>query len=103
VKTVEELNIPELTSEQIEKLCLTAEETARKHILSKVPSKKVEVLNIGAEVEGIKPVKLTIDVDVALSSTMENHDLQKLVDDAVRNAFKSAEKYLRELKCQSQK
>jgi hypothetical protein len=99
VKLVEELDMPELTSEQTEKLCSTAEEAARKHILSKIFSKKIETLNVCAEVDGSKPVKLTVDVDVVLSPKAENVDVQKLVDEAVSEAFKSAEKYLGELKC----
>ena len=96
---MEELDIPELSSEQTEKLCSTAEEAARKHVLSKISGKKIETLNVCAEVDGSRPVKLTVDVDVALSSQTENVDVQKLADEAVGEAFKSAERYLRELKC----
>jgi hypothetical protein len=100
---VEDLDLPELTDEQIEQLCSIAEEAARKHVLSKVPSKRVETLNVSAEVEGTKPMQLTVDVDVALSSSLKSFDVQKLSDDAVREAFASAEKYLRKLACHSQK
>jgi hypothetical protein len=100
---MEALGIPELTSEQIEQLCLIAEKAARKHVLSKVPSKKIETLDISAEAEGTKPVALRVDVTVALSPSMKSFNLQKLVDEAVREAFSSAEKHLRELACHSQK
>lgn len=100
---MEDLDLPELTDEQIEQLCSIAEEAARKHVLSKVPSKRVETLNVSAEVEGTKPMQLTVDVDVALSSSLKSFDVQKLSDDAVREAFASAEKYLRKLACHSQK
>jgi len=92
---VEELGKQELTSEQIEALCLAAENVARNHILSKVPSKMVEKLSISIEAEGEKPVTLTVDIDVALSTQMKNFDAQKLVDEAVKEAFKSVENYLR--------
>jgi len=36
VELVVELGIPELTNEQIEEACATAEDAARKHVLSKV-------------------------------------------------------------------
>ncbi|MEM3536610.1 MAG: DUF3194 domain-containing protein [Candidatus Bathyarchaeia archaeon] len=100
---MEELGIPELTSEQIEELCAVAEEAARKYVLSKVTSKRVETLNISVEAEGSKPVNLTVDIDITLSPLMKNFDVQKLVDEAVKEAFAAAEKYLRELKCHLKK
>ena len=98
---MEELGIPELTSKQIEELCSVAEEAARKHVLSKISSKKIETLNICAEAEGTRPVCLNVDVEIVLSRTMRDYDVKKLVDDTVRQAFTSAEKYLRKLKCHS--
>jgi len=103
VKIVEEVGIPKLTTEQVEELCSIAEYSARKYILSKVPQKKIEKLDISAEASGTKPVTLTVDVDVALSPSLENLDAQRLVDEAVKEAFASAEKYLRKLKCHSPK
>jgi len=101
VELVEELGLPELTTEQIEELCSITEEAAREYVLSKVPSKRIETLNISVEVEGTKPVTLTVEIDVALSPLMKDFDVQKLVDEAVNEAFTSAKKYLRELKCHS--
>jgi len=103
VELVEELGLPELTSEQIEELCSIAEEAAREYVLSKVPSKRIETLNISVEAEGTKPVMLTVEIDIALSPLMKDFDAQKLVDEAVAEAFTYAKKYLRELKCHSKK
>jgi len=100
---VEELGLPELTTEQIEELCSITEEAAREYVLSKVPSKRIETLNISVEAEGTKPVTLTVEIDIALSPLMKDFDVQKLVDEAVNEAFTSAKKYLRELKCHSKK
>ena len=100
---MEALGIPELTSEQIEELCLIAEKAAREHVLSKVPSKKIETLDISAEAEGTRPVALRVDAAVTLSPSMKNFNAQKLVDEAVGEAFSSAEKHLRLLACHSQK
>ena len=100
---MEELGLPELTSEQIEELCSIAEEAAREYVLSKVPSKRIETLNISVEAEGTKPVMLTVEIDIALSPLMKDFDVQKLVDEAVAEAFISGKKYLRELKCHSKK
>lgn len=99
---MEEIGL-ELTSEQIENLCSVAEEAARKLVLSKVSQKRIEALNISVETEGTKPVKITVDVEVLLSPLMKNFDVKKLVDEAVKEAFSSIEKYLRELKFQSKK
>lgn len=106
MKLVEELGISELTSEQIEELCSIAEKAAREYVLSKVPQKRIEALNVTVETEGTKPVTLAVEVDVSLSPLMKNFNVQKLVDEAVKEAFASAEKYLkdlRELACHSKK
>ena len=93
-----ELGIPELTDEQIEEACATAENAARKHILSKVTQKLLEKLDISAEAEGAKPVNLTVEIDLMLSSEAEGVNEKELVDDAVKAAFAAVEKYLRRLK-----
>lgn len=92
-----ELGIPELTSEQIEELCSTAEDAARKHILSKVSIKQVDTLNISVEAEGAKPVTLTVEVDLELSPEAQGVDQKKLADEAVKKAFLAIETYLRKL------
>jgi post-segregation antitoxin (ccd killing protein) len=95
---VEELGIPDLTTEQIETLCSTAEDAARKHVLSKVPSKMVETLNISVEADGTKPVNLTVEIDLALSPKMKDFDVDALAKEAVKEALKASENYLRKLK-----
>lgn len=100
---MEDLGIPELTSDQIEELCTIAEEAARKYIHSKIQKKNVEALTVCAEVEGTKPVNLNVDVDISLSPSMESFNVQKLANEAVREAFKAVEKYLRGLACHTQK
>jgi hypothetical protein len=97
VKHVEELGIPELTSEQIEALCSTAEDAARKHVLSKVPAKMVERLSISVEADGAKPMNLTVEIDMALSPQMKDFDSEKLANEAVKEALKASENYLRKL------
>jgi len=99
---VEEIGLPELTPEQLETLCRIAEETARKQILSRVPAKRAETLNITAETTAEKPLTLSIEVELTLSPLMRDFDAQALADEAVKQAFTKAEKYLRELKCHSQ-
>jgi hypothetical protein len=94
---VEELGIPDLTTEQIEMLSATAENAARKHILSKVPSKMVEKLNISVEADGTKPVKITVEIDLQLSPKMKTFDADTLVNEALKEAHRASENYLRKL------
>jgi hypothetical protein len=98
-ENVKGLGLPDLTSKQVEQVCSTAEEAARKHVLKRVPSKKIETLNISAEADGTNPLRLAVDVDIQLSTRSEGFNLQRLADEAVKEAFASAEKYLRELAC----
>lgn len=98
-----EIVLPELTSEQIEELCLEVENAARAYVLSKVPPKRIEALNVSVETEDTKPLTLTVEVEILLSPLMKKFDVQKLVNEAVREAFTSAERYLRKLMCHSQK
>lgn len=100
---MEDLGIPELANEQLEELCTLAEEAARKHVLSKVPSKRIETLDISVEVEGITPLNLTINVDMQLSPLMKDFDVQKLANEAIQEAFTLAEEYLKEFACHSKK
>jgi hypothetical protein len=103
VEFVEELGLSELTSDQIEKLCAVAEQAARKYVLSKVSSKRIETLNISAEAEGAKPLTLTVEVDITLSPLMKSFDAKKLAKEAVEEAFKFAKSHLRDGSCHSPK
>jgi len=100
---VEDLGIPELTNKQMEELCTVAEEAARRYVLSKLPSKGIKMLNVSAEAEGTKPLTLAVDVDITLTKLMKDYNAKNLVNEAVKEAFRAAEKYLRELKCHLQK
>ena len=93
-----ELGTPELTTEQIETLCSTAENAARKHILSKVSSKNIERLDISVEADGAKPVNVTVEIDLALSPQTKGVDAQTLVKEAVNEAHKATENFLRKIK-----
>lgn len=100
---MQKLGLPELTTEQVEQLCMIAETTAKKLVLSKVPAKKIETLNISAEATGAKPFNLTVEVEIVLSPEMEGFNVKELSNEAVRQAFVSAEKFLRDSACHSKK
>ncbi len=93
-----ELGFPELTTEQIELLCQTAEDAARKYVLSKVSSKDVDQLDISVEADGTKPVNVTVEINLLLASQTKNVDADVLVKEAVKEAHKAAENFLRQLK-----
>lgn len=98
---MDERGFPDLAMEQIEALCSTAENAARRYVLDKVPAKMVEKLNISVETEGAKPLSVTVEIDLELSPKMKEFDAEKLAKEAVEEAHKAVENYLRKLTCQS--
>ena len=93
-----ELGFPELTTEQIENLCSTAENAARKYVLSKVSNKDIDRLDISVEADGAKPVNVTVEIDLILASQTKNVDADALVKEAVNEAHKATENFLRKIK-----
>ena len=100
---MEEIGIPKLTSEQVEELCEIAEETAREYVRSKVPLRRISVLNVTVDAEGTKPITINVDVEVALSPLMKDFEVENLVKEATERAFASIREYLRKLSCKSTK
>jgi hypothetical protein len=91
-----ELNFPELSTEQIELLCQAAEDAARKTIYAKVSAKDVDRLDISVEVEGTKPVSVTVEINLLLAKTTQA-DAEALVKDAIAQAHKATENFLSKL------
>ncbi len=98
MKLVVELGFPELTTEQIESLCSTAENAARKYILSKISNKDIDSLDISVEADGSKPVNVTVEIDLILASQTKNVDAEALVREAVNEAHIATENFLRKIK-----
>ena len=94
---MEELGIPHLTTKQIEEICSEAEEAARRYVLSKIPSKMLEKLNIIVEANGNKPLNITVEIDLALLPKMKKFDVNTLAENATKEAFRASENYLRKL------
>jgi len=92
------LGFPELSIEQIELLCQTTEDAARKYILGKVQSKDVERLEVAVEVEGAKPVNVTVEVNLLLGKDFKSVDAEALVKEAIAEAHKATETFLRQIK-----
>jgi hypothetical protein len=95
---VVELGFPELTTEQIELLCQTAESAARKYILSMVPQKEIDSLDISVEADGTKPVNVTVEINLILAPQTKGIDAEALVKKAVDEAHKVTENFLRKIK-----
>ena len=93
-----ELGIPELSTEQIELLSSNAEETAKKYVLSKVSAKDIDRLDIAVEVDGAKPINVTVEINLLLSKQTKGVDAEALVKAAVQEAHKATENFLRKLK-----
>jgi len=83
------------TEEEIEQMCLAAQDAARSHLLSKVSIKRIDDIDVTIEAVGDKPLTLSVDVAVELDSG--NEDMDSLVDEATDLAFQAAEKKAREL------
>jgi hypothetical protein len=92
------LGLPELTIEQKVTLCATAENAAHNYILSKVSSKMIDKLDISVEAEGFKPLNLSVEVNLILSQKAGNFDVQTLIKQAINEAYKASEDYLRKIK-----
>jgi len=84
------------TDEEIEQMCLAAEDAARRHLMSKIPLKRISDLDVMVEAVGDKPLMLSVDVAIELTSG--NDDLDPLVDGATDLAFSAAEAKARDLK-----
>ena len=83
------------TADEVEQICMAAEEAARRHMLSKVSLKRVSDLDVMVEALGDKPLVVNVDVAIELSSGTQ--DLEALVDEATHVAFSAVEAKAREL------
>ena len=84
-----------LTDDEIEAVCTAAEEAARKFILSKISLKRLEDLNLAVEALGDKP--LSLNIEIAVETELEDPNLDMTVDKATDAAFAAAEAKVREL------
>lgn len=100
---MEEIGIPELTSDQRKELCEIAENSARKYILSHVASSKIAAFNITIDAQGTKPLSVDVDIEITLTPPLKDYDVTKLTHDAREKAFTAIETYLRKLTCQQPK
>jgi len=98
---LEDIGIPELTAEQVEKLCEIGEKAARDYITSKISVRRISALDITIDVEGARPITVNVEIEIVLSPLMKNYDVNRLVDEAKQRAFNAIEDYLRDIACKS--
>lgn len=98
---MEEIGLPQLSPEQKETLCIQAEKAAREHIKTKIPNSKIEALNIDIEIQGEKPITVTVDIEFELTPQTKNCNAEQLVNEATQKALDAADKYLKEIACKS--
>jgi hypothetical protein len=92
------LGFTELTTEQVETLCETAENAARKHIQTKISSKLIDHIDITVEAQGAKPIDLSVEIDLALNKAVATSvDVDALVKEAIVQAHLASENFLRQL------
>ncbi len=84
------------TDQELETICDSAEDAARKIIFKKVDSKQITDLDITIESHGDKP--LTLIVDISISPRNSNDEITKLIDIACDGAIRAAELKAKELK-----
>ncbi|WP_455369002.1 DUF3194 domain-containing protein [[Eubacterium] cellulosolvens] len=84
------------TEQELETICDSAEDAARKIIFKKVDPKKIADLDITIESHGDKP--LTLIVDISISPGNSNKEINTLIDIACDEALRAAEMKAKELK-----
>jgi hypothetical protein len=84
------------TEQELEAICDSAEDAARKIIFKKIDSKQINDLDITIESYGDKP--LILIVDITMSPRNSNEKITKLIDLACDEALKAADMKAKELK-----
>ena len=90
------IGLPELSDEQVMEVIKAGEEAARAYVLSKVPAKKIYDMGISIQVEGTKPLTVTVDVELRLASSARV-DPDELAREAAKKAMETVGEKLREL------
>ena len=90
------IGLPELTDEQILEVVEAGERAAREYVLSKLPAKKVYDIGVCIQVEGDKPLTVTVDVELRVASSAKV-DPGTLAREAAKKAMEAVEGKLREI------
>lgn len=90
------MNLPKLTPEQIEHLCLMSEAAARKYIHQRTSKREIAGLDITIETSYDEELTIDILVNIELSP-FSRLDSDSLAQEAVDIAFGAIEEKLREI------
>jgi len=85
----------------MEEICEIAESSARRFLLSKIPSNRLRDIDFSIDVEGEIPLNVEMELRVTLTRTharevLSKFNLEELVDEALNRAFEAVESYLRD-------
>ncbi len=97
---VELLNKNFLSNELIEKLCILADEAARRYVNSRVPKNEVPDITVSVGFQEAKELRFEVEVALKLSELHTEDEAKKLAEEAVRSAFEVIDKYMANVKCQ---
>ena len=90
------IGLPELSDEQILEVVEAGERAAREYVLSKLPAKKVYDIGVCIQVEGDRPLTITVDVELRVASSAKI-DPDALAREAAKKAMEAIEGKLREI------
>jgi len=90
------IGLPDLTDEQILEVIEAGERAAREYVLSRLPAKKVYDIGVCIQVEGSKPLTITVDVELRVASSAKV-DPEALAREAAKKAMEAVEEKLREI------
>jgi len=91
------VEIRKFSAEELEKVCEIAEESARKLLLSEIPSSRIEDIDMTVDVEEADGLRVDVDLQVILKEGVQVPDLESLVKKSVDRAQSSVEQFLRGL------
>ncbi|MEM2134564.1 MAG: DUF3194 domain-containing protein [Candidatus Freyarchaeota archaeon] len=88
MKEQKKRDLKNLTLEELEELCILAEDEIKKYIYSKVPKKEVNQLEIIVELGSEENMNLTIEINLEIESLSEQEN-KMLAEEALRVAMKA--------------
>jgi len=91
--------ISSLTYEELEKICVLAEEAARRYIFSRVKREYVSDLYVSVDLESLDTLNVNVEVEIELSPLCSKMNVQEIADGSVKAAFEAIEKCLRRIMC----
>ena len=94
-------DVPRITADIMEEICEVAEKSARRFLLSKIPSNRLRDIDFSINVEGDIPLNVEMELKVTLTRTharevLSQLNLEELIDEALKRAFTAVESYLRD-------